>query len=386
MQNSTSLLNLTLILLTLAVCGCSTNPSPHTSVVLPPLPNYEVQGVPIIDLSQKDIYRLTSSQKRSFLKFYNDYKNKELEPHQRLAKYLTTYMQTFDYSGQTLTASQAIETMTGDCVSLAVVTSAYAQLVGIKYLHRKVNRAPIYMRNDNIIVTAQHIRTLLFKAMYNTNDITANVWTEYINIDYYKADTDIPAEPITYQEFDALFFANLAASYLMNNDLISAYQHSKKAMDIAPHQAENINLHAIILKRLGYKELAMALFDYGYQNLPASINLLTNYKNLAQSQNNAVLATEIEQRLLTLKDANPYQWLTLGYEEYDQERFTRAYTYFEKAKNKAPYLDDVYIALAKASYSLGKHGAAKNYLLLALDAPIKSNKVDLVRAKLANFN
>ena len=373
-------------LLVLITTGCTTQGSNKYAANLPPLPEHQIDGIPELDISVRDIYQLTNKQKRKFFHYYNNYENRNIEPHQRLANYLTKYMQTFDYSGDTLTASEAISNMTGDCVSLAIVTSAYAQLVGVRYLHRKVNRAPIYMRNKNVIIVAQHLRTILFKPKYDTDDITANVWTEHINIDYYKADTDIPADPMTYDEFNALFFANLAATRLMNGDLIPAYQYSKKALDIAPHHQENVNLHALVLKRLGYQEMAMSLFDYGYQHLPPSINLLTNYQTLAQNMGNNELAKNIEQKLMTLKDANPYQWLTLGYEHYDKNKFSKAYSYFEKAKNKAPYLDDVYIALAKASYSLGKRRAAKDYLELALEAPVKSNDVNLVKAKLANFN
>ena len=372
--------------LSVFLAGCASNVQTNArGEVLPPLPEWEVDGLSTRTISPNRIYKLTPKQEREFLTYFKDPAKQHIDDHQRLANFLTEYMESFSYSGTTKTASEAMASKTGDCVSLAILTSALARLAGVRYLHRKVIRAPIYTRSNDIIITAQHIRTVLFKSKENLSDNAIEPWTKYIYIDYYRADTDIPAEPITWAHFDSLFYSNLSATYLTENKLIEAYAYSRKALELAPDNPENINQHAVILKRLGYAQKALALYEYGFNYFPDSINLLSNYKVLLERQGNEAMIAKVDAKLLNIKDSNPYQWLQLGYDAYDQEEYSRALQLFKRAEDKARYLDYVYLALAKASYSLGKRNDAKLYLEKALAAPVKANSEQLLAGKLASL-
>ena len=336
---------------------------------------------PVNVIAPDTIYELAPEQEAAFLAYFNDESRKDIDPHVRLADYLSVWMDGFSVQGTTQNAKDTIDSMSGNCVSLAVMASALSRVAGIRYIHRKVNRAPIYNRTGNIEFSSQHIRTVIFKPRETPEEST-----KYIYIDYYRADTDIPAEAVTQKEFNALYFANLAAEHIVKDDLESAYQYSSNVLLQDPYNPESINLHAVVLKLMGYKDKAEKLFEYGYKYLPTSINLYANYSQMLRSNNKVELADNVDARISEFKSSNPYDWITLGYEEYDDENYLAAIRYFEKAQRYAPYLDDVYLALAKANYKLGYNGAAKRFLQMAMHAPVKANSVKLFEAKLMQLS
>lgn len=340
-----------------------------------------LEAKPIKAINPDTIYQLTEQQKKDFLSYFHREDLLTMDPHQRLAEYMNYSLDGFSVEGETNNAANTIDSMKGNCVSLAVMASALARVAGIQYIHRKVNRAPLYNRSGNIEFSSQHIRTVLFKPRTDLNESI-----KYIYIDYYRADSDIPAEAITQKEFNALYFANLAAEHIVKGELDLAYQYSTNVILQDPNNPESINLHAVVLKLMGHVEKSEALFSYAYKNLPVSINLYANYSQLLQGLNKLEAAKEVDSSIAQIQTSNPYDWITLGYDEYNDQNYYAAIRYFEKAQRYAPYLDDVYLALAKVHFKLDKTGAARNYLEQAMNAPVKSNSIKLFEAKLAHLD
>jgi hypothetical protein len=46
----------------------------------------------------------------------------------------------------------------GNCLLLAILTKAYTSLVGIKVEYRKVNSAPVYSRESDIMAMSSHVQ------------------------------------------------------------------------------------------------------------------------------------------------------------------------------------------------------------------------------------
>lgn len=63
-----------------------------------------------------------------------------------MAEYLGDFLSGFIYRGDTYNADLAAIKQAGNCLSLAILTKAYASLVGFKVEHRKVNSEPVYSR------------------------------------------------------------------------------------------------------------------------------------------------------------------------------------------------------------------------------------------------
>lgn len=381
------------ILFLLSGCTSTNNQStslPKTlysaqSTVSSTIPNWLIDSVKPVDFDTRDIYQLTESQATHFLSFYNDPKHLHLAQHERLGAYLESYIKGFTYEGGTKVASEGLFDARGNCMTLATITSALANLVDLKVIHRLVNRSPLFMKQNNISVSSQHMRTSVYEPRAN-NPEASDQPIKYIVIDYYRAKTDLPSDAVTDKEFNALFYSNLAAEELLNNQLEQAYQFSYQAMSLDNKNSDIINIHAVILNRLGHKKKAFDLYEYAFEHQPNSLNALANFQRTLLLKGDKAYAKLVETKLLESDDDNPYRWLSEGYRKLNDNKLSLALSIFEKAQSKAPYLDDVYLAQAKVYNEMGKPTKTKALLHKAMNAPIRSNEQNLYLAKLANFD
>ena len=165
----------------------------------------------------------------------------------------------------------------------------------------------------------------------------------------------------------SMYYRNLAADALLENDTRNAFWLTRKALELAPEDAENINLMAIIYRRLAMPELSEQYYQYGMAVAQNNTNMLSNYAILLESQNRTRDAEKIRQRLLDFPDNNPYAWIKLGHEAYQEENHSRAINYYKKAMALAPYLDEIYFGLAKSLYRRGEYAKAAQAMRVAAE-------------------
>ena len=78
----------------------------------------------IIDVD--DIYLLTETQQKDFLVYFDHPSMRNIPEHQRVFDYLETITMNFGYHGETYSAQEALSNSSGNCLSLAILTTALA--------------------------------------------------------------------------------------------------------------------------------------------------------------------------------------------------------------------------------------------------------------------
>ncbi|MFT6900042.1 MAG: transglutaminase-like putative cysteine protease [Colwellia sp.] len=73
------------------------------------------------------------------------------EPHKALYQILTENMVNFTYYGETYNATTTMLLNKGNCMSLAILTTAYAKLLGLDFSYRNVYTLPIYSQKEDVI-------------------------------------------------------------------------------------------------------------------------------------------------------------------------------------------------------------------------------------------
>ena len=124
--------------------ACATTPryteinSPSSK---PPLPffNQSLFGLAnVIDEAQ--VSYLTDQQREDFFRFLSDPKFETTPRHQRVATYIGLVLDQFHFSDETLTAQLALASKSGNCLSLTMLTTAYAKLAGIDVSYQLLDR------------------------------------------------------------------------------------------------------------------------------------------------------------------------------------------------------------------------------------------------------
>lgn len=175
------IIGLGLILLLMA-CGVN---QPATQ--LPPLPQVtainfgEPENIP----EKQDIFSLTEQQQRRFLSFFHQPQYQYLKPHKRIFEYLQRSLEGFDFRGETYTATEALQRGAGNCLSLAIVTKALADLVDVKLGYQKVNATPIYRKEQGVLLLSSHVRTFLYDPTYTPKEDEWVIRPPMVIIDYF---------------------------------------------------------------------------------------------------------------------------------------------------------------------------------------------------------
>ncbi|MDM7859012.1 hypothetical protein QTP81_00155 [Alteromonas sp. ASW11-36] len=339
----------------LLVVGCQStakqvdNQAPLVNNELTQLIALELQSNEYTLQSPSQILALTNNQKQQFLDFFNAPVRANIAKHRRLYRYIDNLYVDFDYLGETLNAETAFREKKGNCMSLAILTSALAQLAGLEVDYQRVNVAPIYQRFNNVMTLSTHVRTHLYaEAEDNPNEIT--VIRSRLIIDYYPQRSNIKGDMLTDGEFFAMYYRNLASDAIILGQFEFAYAAMRMAIEQAPDDPENINTMAVVLRNMGLTDRALALYSYGIEQTEASLNLIGNYAQLLSDNGELEKSEMIKKQMRYSNDDNPYQWLDNAHRAIRENKHFLARTMLEKTLERAPYMHEAYFALAQSYY------------------------------------
>ena len=358
---------LLLFAMLISFSGCTTTAVQYNDT-LPPAINTKIFGKRPNDIpSVEDILGINEHHAAKFLDYYKDYDNKNVDPHRRVSNYVMQLLEEFEYNRQTLITNVALDNLAGDCMTLATLTTALAELVNIRTDYRFINNSPFYDQRGNVVLRSNHIRTVLYDPNHEVPLDSFFSFTPYIKIDFYPSPGDVPGKRVNKRQFLAMFYRNLAAVELTRENYERSFWLMMEAMNLAPYDHENINMMAVLHRRSGHNELAEKLYLYGLENTISKVSLLKNYRILLNKEGRFEEANEISQQLANLDDPNPFNWIFIAEDYFAKQDYSNAIYYFNKAVDTAPYLHHAYLGLSKTYLKQGKYEKAQRAMNRALE-------------------
>jgi Tfp pilus assembly protein PilF len=321
-------------------------------------------------------------QQNAFQIYLNHPSRQDIPVHRRVYDYLESSTMNFGYQGDTYTAEEALRKTSGNCLSLAILTTALAQLAGVETGYQLVDSVPIFESQGNVIFRGQHVRTRLYEPRHQDKEGRSLFSRGGLLIDYFARDGDRFVSNLSEAEYQAMYYNNLASEAISREDYNAAFWLLRKVMELTPQSASAINSMAVVYRRTGHVDRAEEIYKYGILHLPDKVSLLRNYRILLQEQGRHDEAGIINERLAELDESNPFDWLHAGQEAYDDGDFRDAISLYEKAVEIAPYLHESYAGMAKAHYMLGNRTSAKRELKKAQKLSYQKSIQSLYQAKL----
>ena len=101
--------------------------------------------------SIEEVFSLGEVQQHNFLSFFNDPGQQEIPPHERIYEYLVATTADFDFQSDTRTAAQTLTSASGNCLSMAILTTALANLVNVDAGYQLVDSTPVFQRRGDVI-------------------------------------------------------------------------------------------------------------------------------------------------------------------------------------------------------------------------------------------
>ncbi len=356
-----------LALFSFTLIGCANIiPAPRYDSPIPAIDSRLFGKRPKDIVSAQEIFAVSEQQRTKFLRYFNNQKNKYVDEHRRVANYVEQLLEEFEYSTATLVADETLSRQTGDCMSLATMTTALASIANVGVSYKTIDNSPFYDQRGDVVIRGNHVRSVLHKPGISSTTGEYFSFRPSIYIDFFPSPGDTEGQRITVRQFIAMFYRNLAAKALWENDYEHSFWLLMEAVSLAPYDHDNINMLAILHRRTGHQKKAEELYLYGLENTLSQVTLLRNYRILLRTQNRLAEVKTISDRLAKLDDQNPFNWIYLAEDHFVNAQYKEALYFYRKAQKAAPHLHHAYQGLSKTLYKQGKTKQAEDALREAL--------------------
>ncbi|MFQ3247764.1 MAG: tetratricopeptide (TPR) repeat protein [Arenicella sp.] len=375
----------TIVLLLLT--GCISSPRDAQDVLttsdrLLPAFNQRLFEPPTV-ISDEEIFHLSQEQRADFFQFLNDPKFVSTPRHVRVATYMGLILDQFTFSDKTLTTRQSLASKSGNCLSLTVLTTAFAELAGVDVAYQLLDQNPIYSIDRGLLVTSDHLRAVL-RSQPTAGESFSSV--SRVRIDYYQTDGLSYIDNISTNYQRSLFYSNLAVGNLFNDDIDSAYAYAARALDIYKSNASALVTMGIVHRKRGDLAKAEEIYLHGAKYFDKAPTFIGNYVALLNSQNRDVDLNQLVRVGSSKVQDHPWQWIRAGKKSFNSGDYDKAISFYEHALDLAPDLHQVYLLAGDASYANGNKKESRQYLVQALSVANQMSDRSEYKRKLEAFN
>jgi Tfp pilus assembly protein PilF len=277
-------------------------------------------------------------------------------------------------SSTTRTASQAFEARQGNCLSLVIMTGAFANAMDLKVTYQQVATEDLWSRSGGMYFMSGHVN-LAFQHRFDKSVI--------YTIDFMPAVNDgLFTQPISQETVLAMFMNNRAAEAMVRGHLDDAYWRIRQAVKLDPQFRSAYNTLGVIYLRHGDTARAEQVLHYVLQGEPNNPRVLSNYAEALRGLGRTSEAQAVQARLAVLEPVPPFYWFVQGQAALHRGDFMKAREMFLKEIDRDPDYHEFHYALAVADFSLNRLDEARAELSLAMTDAVKRSDHDLYAAKL----
>jgi hypothetical protein len=267
----------------------------------------------------------------------------------------------------TRNASEAFAARAGNCLSLVIMTAAFAKHLGLPVSYRSVIVDDQYTRQGDLTLASGHVNLVLDRLAQWSNP--AWIDPEPLTIDFLP-----PAElrgshsvPLAERTIVAMFLNNRAAEALAAGRLDDAYAWARDAVHQDPGFAAATNTLGVIYMHAGHLREAEAALRAVLARSPEHVSALSNLVHLLQRTGRADEARDLGERLARLQPHPPFHDFDLGRKAMAAGDYRQAREHFARELERQPYQHEVLFWAAQADWQLGDRGAAVRHLRQAMD-------------------
>lgn len=334
----------------LMLCACATQPQVYPAP--PPLLN----SGPEVQVEAVDVLALTPAMEEFLERYILPYENLETRLNLLALAVTSTGVLGFDYDeARTLTAAEAFETRSGNCIGFANMMIALARASGLEADYQEVLRRPEWSSREDTLLLIKHINIVVSSPRY----------TYVVDISGVDLRPEDRRRIISDAYAKALFYTNIGAEALIQNELPTAWAYLVTAIDAGPGLPDPwVNL-GVVYGRNEQLNAARQVYQTALQIDTSAYSAMNNLYEVYLAQENFEAAETLRYRVERYRKRNPYYLMLLSEESLELGKFDESLNLLERAitiKNDDHLL---YFAMAKTQYLSGETVPAQNSLLRA---------------------
>jgi Tfp pilus assembly protein PilF len=285
----------------------------------------------------------------------------------------------------TRTAAQAFEARSGNCLSLVIMTAAFARELGLTVQFQRITSQDTWSRSGSLYFSSGHVNLVLGKTGFEIRSVFDR--SEFVTIDFLPPpDAEkMPTEIITERSIVAQFMNNRAAESMVQGKLDEAYWWARSAIEHDPSFLMGYNTLATVYQRHGQVDLAEQTLRFAHRHDPLNTVVLFNLSEVTGALGKHDESARLKAELARLEPNPPFYFFNKGQEAMARGDYQAARSMFVREVQRAPYYHEFHFWLAKAAFALGNLKEADKHMSLALNNSTTRSDSAIYAGKLANL-
>lgn len=286
-------------------------------------------------------------------------------------------------AARTRNAAEAFDGRAGNCLSLVIMTAAFAKALEVPVQYQNVLVETEWSRNGSLYLTSGHVNIALGRRLIDRATVVSSA-ADLVTVDFLPQDdtSGRRTQMISESMIVAMYLNNRAVEALATDQVDDAYWFVRAAVLKEPRFLAAFNTLGVVYLRRGLVREAEPVFARVLQIEPENRHALANMARLLAGEGRQAEAEALQHRLAQIEPYPPYHFFDLGVAAMKEGRFADAKALFTREIRRAAYQHEFHFWLGVANYKLGDTRQASKHIAQAVDNSTTQEYHDLYAAKL----
>jgi Flp pilus assembly protein TadD len=288
-----------------------------------------------------------------------------------------------DYDATTThSASQAFAEKSGNCLSLVLMTAAFAKALEIPVGFQSVHVDDTWGRTADVELFIGHVNVTLGR---NISEVgTGTNRPRSLTIDFLPARLahNLPSRRIPEDAIVAMYMNNRAVENLTQGRLDDAYWWARGAVLAYPGFVSAYNTLGVVYRRHGDLAAARAALEHALSRDQDNPRVMSNLAAVLDDLGRAAEAEPLRRKLARIEPEPPFADFNRGLAAMRSEDYRLARDFFAREIRRDPFYHEFRYWYALSSLRLGNFDEARANLEFAREFANTRKESELYRAKL----
>jgi tetratricopeptide (TPR) repeat protein len=282
----------------------------------------------------------------------------------------------------TRNASEAFDARAGNCLSMVIMTAAFAKELSLPVEYNAAGYEEVWSRSGDFLLGSGHVNISVGARDW---DVGALQVGRPLTVDFLPPEDvrGLPSRVVPERMIVAMYMNNKSVEALLHGELDDAYGWVREAIRQSPEFASSYNTLGIVYLHRGDPQQAARVFGYALELAPNNTSVMANFADVLSRLGDQAQAAALRQRLARIDPNPPYYFFNLAMAAMQRDDFSSARRLFAKEVARADYNEEFHYWLGVAYFKLGEIERARREVALAMEKSASQGGHNLYAAKLA---
>ena len=274
----------------------------------------------------------------------------------------------------------------GNCLSLVIMSAAFAKALKLEVTYQSMRLAPDWSRGNGLYLASTHVNLSLAPPRIGPSSANANYNpSNSLTIDFVPSEqaSKYNAQKISEKTIVAMYLNNRAAEELGQLRVDNAYWWARAAVEKDPAFASAYNTLGVIYQKRGDLQRAETAYKLALGQAPDDTSVMSNLVQVLALEGKTAESAALDSERLRLEPAPPFFYFERAMKAMEARQFVEAKQLFEREVKRAPQNHEFHYWLAMAHLALDQPAQARDQMAMAVDNSTSAESTKRYSSKLA---